>query len=81
VAAEHPEVVKQLAAAYEKWWSDCQPLLVNEKVIGPKINPFAEMYYQQFGGTPSAEELARMDPNRTVGEGGNPAKRAKAPKK
>jgi arylsulfatase len=68
VAAQHPEVVEELAAAFDKFWSEALPLMVNEKVVGPKINPFQELYYQQFGGSPTAEDLAKMDPNRKFGE-------------
>jgi len=39
-----------------------QPLLVNENAVGPKINPFKELYWKQFGGGPTAEDLKRMDP-------------------
>ncbi len=49
VAAEHPDIVKQFDAAYEAWWASVQPQLVNEKVIGPKVNPFKELYWKQFG--------------------------------
>ncbi len=64
VVAQHPEVVKQLAAAYDQWWVDCQPLLVNEKVVGPKLNPFAELYWKQFGGSPTEADYQRMDPTK-----------------
>ena len=43
-----------------------QPLLVNENVIGPKINPFKQRYWKQFGGGPTDEELKAMDPTRTT---------------
>jgi arylsulfatase len=49
VIADHPEVVVRLREAYEKWWSDVRPLLVNEDAVGPKSNPFKEMYWRQFG--------------------------------
>lgn len=62
VAAEHPEVVKELSAAYDAWWADCRPRMVNEQVVGPSINPFQELYYRQFGGSPSPEALKRMKP-------------------
>ena len=52
VAAEHPEVVKELDAAYDKWWDSIQPQLVNENAVGPKMNPFKELYWKQFGGGP-----------------------------
>ena len=34
--------------------------MVNEQVVGPKINPFQELYYKQFGGSPTAEDLAKI---------------------
>jgi arylsulfatase len=49
VAAEHPDVVRRLRAEYDKWWDGVLPCLENENVIGPKANPFHELYYQQFG--------------------------------
>ncbi|MFM7181220.1 MAG: arylsulfatase [Verrucomicrobiales bacterium] len=64
VAAGNPEVVKYLAGAFDEWWARCLPKLVNEKVVGPKINPFAAAYYQQFGGEPTKAELKRMNPDK-----------------
>ena len=66
VAAQHPDVARELAAAFDKFWSEALPLMVNEKAIGPKINPFQELYYKQFGGTPTAEALAKMDPSNNL---------------
>jgi len=62
VAAKHPNVVKELSTAFDKFWSEAVPLMVNENAVGPTINPFQELYYQQFGGSPTAEDLAKMDP-------------------
>lgn len=67
VIEEHPDVVASLRAAYDEWWNDVQPLLINENVTGPAINPFQELYYQQFGGSPTPEDLKRMDPATSVG--------------
>jgi len=64
VAGEHPEVVKELAAAFDKWWDECLPLMVNEKAIGPKLNPFAVRYWEQFGGGPTEADFKRMDPTK-----------------
>lgn len=64
VVADHPEEAAKLRAAYDQWWNDVQPLLVNETAIGPKVNPFKERYWKQFGGGPTPEELAQMDPLR-----------------
>ena len=63
VAERHSEVVQELAIAFENFWFDSLPKMVNEKVVGPSINPFQENYYRQFGGVPTAEDLAKMDPN------------------
>lgn len=63
VSAQHPDVVRELSSAFERWWQECLPLMVNEKAVGPKLNPFAELYWKQFGGGPTAADYARMDPN------------------
>ncbi len=52
VIDKHPEAVAKLRAAYDKWWTDVQPLLVNEDAVGPKVNPYHELYWKQFGGGP-----------------------------
>ena len=52
VAAEQPEVVAQMETTYDKWWDSVQTLLVNEDAVGPKVNPFKELYWMQFGGGP-----------------------------
>jgi arylsulfatase len=44
-----PQVVADLAKAYDTWWTSILPDLVNEDAIGPKINPFREQYEKQFG--------------------------------
>ena len=62
VIAEHPEVVADLRATYERWWTDVQPMLINENVVGPKMNPMKEIYWKQFGGGPDDALLKRMDP-------------------
>jgi arylsulfatase len=62
VIAEHPEVVAELRTAYDRWWQEVQPLLVNEDAVGPKINPLKELYWKQFGGGPTEALLKSMDP-------------------
>ncbi|MFM7842894.1 MAG: arylsulfatase, partial [Planctomycetota bacterium] len=49
VSDQHPDVVKQLRAAYDRWWDEVQPRLVNEDAIGPATNPYHDRYYKQFG--------------------------------
>ncbi|MEI7808259.1 MAG: arylsulfatase [Verrucomicrobiota bacterium] len=59
--AEQPEAVARLRAAYDQWWKEVQPLLVNETATAPAVNPFKEKFWHQFGGEPSAEDLRLMD--------------------
>lgn len=65
VAASNLGIVADLAVAYDHWWLDIKASLINEQVAGPEINPFQSLYYRQFGGGPSAEDLRRMAPVRS----------------
>ncbi len=47
VIDEHPEVVKAMRAAYDTWWAEVQPLLVNEQVPNSKTQPFRVAYEAQ----------------------------------
>ena len=51
-AAEHPDDVARLDADYDKWWASVVPMMVNEKTVGPAVNPFKELFWKQFGGGP-----------------------------
>ena len=52
-----------MQASYDHWWDSLKgPIDLNEKAVGPKLNPFAELYWKQYGGGPTAEDYARMDP-------------------
>ena len=62
VIAEHADVVATLRTAYDKWWDEVQPLLVNENVVGPKMNPFKQLYWKQFGGGPDAKLVEQRHP-------------------
>ncbi len=64
LASANPDVVASLAKRFDGWWQEVQPLLVNEKAVGPRINPFKEVYWKQFGGGPTPELLREMDPAR-----------------
>ena len=48
VSEKFPLVVKELDAAYDRWWESILPDLVNEEAVGPTVNPFKELYWQQF---------------------------------
>ena len=62
VVADHPEAAAKLRVAYEQWWTEVQSMLVNEDVTGPKMNPFKERYWKQFGGGPDDALRKQMDP-------------------
>ena len=72
VLDRYPEEVARLRAAYDQWWQETQPLLVNERVTGPKINPFKALYWRQFGGGPNDALRRQMDPARQPSSGGAP---------
>ena len=55
VLAGHADEAEKLRAAYDKWWNEIQPDLVNEDAVGPKVNPFKERYWKQFGGGPEGK--------------------------
>lgn len=77
IAAQHPDVVKAMLASYDAWWSSLKGQAdLNENAKGPKLNPFAELYWKQFGGGPTAEDFARMDPERAWTFEGARAKKA-----
>ncbi len=63
VASQHTEVVMMLAREYDAWWIASCAGMVNEKAVGPRLNPFAELYWNQFGGGPDAEDLRIMEPS------------------
>ncbi len=65
IASEKPEVVQSMLASYDQWWDSLKGQIdLNETTKGPKLNPFAEEYWKQFGGAPTEEDLARMDPEK-----------------
>jgi arylsulfatase len=63
IASEHPTVVKEMQDAIDKWWNDCRPKMINEQANGPRLNPFAVRYWNQFGGGPTEADYKRMDPS------------------
>ncbi|MDX2034721.1 MAG: arylsulfatase [Blastocatellia bacterium] len=50
IAARHPDVVKTLEAAYDRWWAETLPMLDNENAAQPAVNPYHEQYWRQFKG-------------------------------
>ena len=59
VIEKHPEVVAKMRRAYDAWWEEVLPLMVNEDAVGPKVNPFKERYWKQFGGGPAEKTSAQ----------------------
>lgn len=62
VIDQHPGVVAKMRTTYDKWWAEVLPALENEDVVGPRMNPFKERYWEQIGGGPDEALLLRMDP-------------------
>ncbi len=54
VIDEHPEIVKDMRAAYEKFWREARPLMVNESAPMSPTQPFHELFEKQSkdGGIP-----------------------------
>lgn len=54
VAADHPDVVKRLRQAYDQWWVETVPLMVNEKAPYATEHPQTVRYEKQLkeGGIP-----------------------------
>ncbi len=51
-AASNAAHVNALTTQYDAWWASARPLMANEAAVGPKVNPFKEFYWKQFGGGP-----------------------------
>jgi len=47
VAAKHPEIVADMLKAYEAWWNEVRPLLVNEDAPLDVGKPFIEQFNKQ----------------------------------
>jgi arylsulfatase len=65
ISAGNPEVVKEMLGSYDAWWDSLKGQIdLNEKARGPKLNPFAEEYWKQFGGGPTPADYERMNPEK-----------------
>ena len=47
VAAQNPEVVKEMLKVYDAWWAEVKPMLVNEDASLDTGKPFVELYKKQ----------------------------------
>jgi arylsulfatase len=49
LVAERPEVFRALKSAYDAWWRETMPLLVNENAVGPAEMPYHVRFRAQVG--------------------------------
>jgi len=47
VIDKHPDQVAKMRKAYDQWWSEVLPAMVNENAPVPKANPFKTLYRKQ----------------------------------
>ena len=71
-SAIHPDVVREMSGLYDRWWDSVRGSFVNERAVEPAINPFKALYWRQYGGGPTEEDLRLMDME------GNPATRGQS---
>ena len=50
VIDQHPQVVKKMQAAYDRWWKETVPLMVNEATPNSSERPFFVLYEKQLNG-------------------------------
>lgn len=57
IIGEHPEIAKAMTEAYDNFWKEARPLMVNEDVPLSKVRPYHVAYGEQMasGGIPDAE--------------------------
>lgn len=60
IAAAHPEIVGEMAGAYDEWWNSVLPMMVNETAPLAAENPFWTLYKKQFGALPSGVDVRPM---------------------
>jgi arylsulfatase len=48
IAAKHPEVVEKMRTAYDKFWKEARPLMVNETAPMSPTQPFRVDYQKQL---------------------------------
>ena len=58
VSEDFPEVVKSMRKAYQEFWEETRPLMVNENVPMSPTRPYHVLYEQQLnsGGIPNWKE-------------------------
>ena len=61
VISQHADVVEKMCKAYDRWWEEVLPAMENEDAVRPKVNPFKERYWKQFGGGPEEAMKGKME--------------------
>ncbi len=51
IAADHPEIVNEMKDAYEAFWDEVRPLMINDGVPLSETHPFHEHYHKQNDST------------------------------
>ncbi len=75
VIDRHPEVVAAMRAAYDEWWQQARAGMVNEKAVGPDVNPFKAAYWAQFDLPPDPQLLEQMKWSNAAKIDGRPQRR------
>ena len=57
VAGKNPKIVKAMRAAYDKFWKEARPLMVNEKAPMSPTRPYHVLHAKQLkeGGIPNSQ--------------------------
>ena len=50
VIDQHPEVVAKIRAAYDAWWTETRPMMVNEEAPNSPVRPYWKWYEEQKAG-------------------------------
>ncbi len=48
VIDEHPDIVSEMRSAYDAWWKETRPMMVNEDVPMSPTRPYHELYKKQL---------------------------------
>ena len=51
VIDEHPDIVAEMRAAYDAWWQQTRPMMVNEDAPMSPTRPFHVLYEKQMATT------------------------------
>ena len=70
VIHQHPEVVAAMRGAYDDWWSETVPMMINESAPMSKVRPFHDAFRAQS----ASDEIPTWRPGRgPSGESALPA--------